>query len=507
MRTIPSLIDILNLTTKLKGRYRYRCRYPIAKLPFDQISISSLAHGGGTTLNKPRKATSTLARTSTSLKLPLSPQIPRPHHSNPRNTSLSPRRRFTTSAPKRNTVSETILSLHPALLSPIVFIGLLGSLWGYKCLMMILFQDRIIYMPGMPPGARRETISDYTSQCGGISWREERINVHHELGLKRWFGLRKGVELACAVAEGRVERGAPAPPGKQRDEVAVRPRKKRNVVVMYLQGNGSSTPPRLPYLSSTLKSLLATTAEISESNDIDQVDITYTFLVPSYRGYWTSSGPHPRQSTIEKDMAGVYRYLLRRGWEKPKADGKEFKEEEEEVRYIFWGQSIGSNILVTTLSQNLDVIHGHGHSKEPVTAKANRARIPALLILETPFISIADMLLEMYPQKWLPYRYLSPFLWNLWDMNKALAAIDGRAMGKVLVLRAENDELVSSVQGEKVVQVLKETFGDNEGRVEDVLVQGALHVQCMEKGKGRGAVVRAIREVAIGGEQAYKSEQ
>ena len=214
--------------------------------------------------------------------------------------------------------------------------------------------------------------------------------------------------------------------------------------------------------------------------------ITYTFVVPSYRGYWTSSGPHPRQSTIEKDMKGVYRYILRRGWEKtPKSD-------DEEVQYIFWGQSIGSNIIVTTLSQNFDMIN----SKEAV----NDNRIPALLILETPFISISDMLLEMYPQKWLPYRYLSPFLWNLWDMRKALKAIDGRTVGNVLVLRAENDELVSSMQGEKVLQVLKEAFGNDGKRVQDVLVRGALHVQCMEKGKGREAVVSSIRDVVIGGE-------
>jgi uncharacterized protein len=41
--------------------------------------------------------------------------------------------------------------------------------------MMVLFQNKIIYMPGLPPNARRETIADYKSQCGGIAWREERI--------------------------------------------------------------------------------------------------------------------------------------------------------------------------------------------------------------------------------------------------------------------------------------------------------------------------------------------
>lgn len=41
--------------------------------------------------------------------------------------------------------------------------------------MMVIFQNKIIYMPGLPPNARREKIEDYKNQCGGIVWREEKI--------------------------------------------------------------------------------------------------------------------------------------------------------------------------------------------------------------------------------------------------------------------------------------------------------------------------------------------
>jgi hypothetical protein len=60
------------------------------------------------------------------------------------------------------------------ILPPVVFGGLLVALWTWKCFMMVLFQNKIIYMPGLPPSARRETIADYSSQCGGIQWREEK---------------------------------------------------------------------------------------------------------------------------------------------------------------------------------------------------------------------------------------------------------------------------------------------------------------------------------------------
>ncbi len=62
-------------------------------------------------------------------------------------------------------------------LAPVVFTGLFLSLWTWKCFMMVTFQNKIIYMPGLPPNARREKISDYSHRCGGLQWREERTRA------------------------------------------------------------------------------------------------------------------------------------------------------------------------------------------------------------------------------------------------------------------------------------------------------------------------------------------
>lgn len=70
---------------------------------------------------------------------------------------------------------RTLINVSPFLLPPLVFSGLVLVLWTWKCFMMIVFQNKIIYMPGLPPNARREKISDYINQCGGITWREARI--------------------------------------------------------------------------------------------------------------------------------------------------------------------------------------------------------------------------------------------------------------------------------------------------------------------------------------------
>lgn len=54
--------------------------------------------------------------------------------------------------------------------------------------MMVIFQNKIIYMPSVPPFSRSESIEDYAKQCGGIKWKEERIMA------------ADGVEIALAVA-------------------------------------------------------------------------------------------------------------------------------------------------------------------------------------------------------------------------------------------------------------------------------------------------------------------
>jgi hypothetical protein len=72
---------------------------------------------------------------------------------------------------------RNFIDIPTVLLPPVVYGGLVVTLWTWKCFMMVLFQNKIIYMPGLPPNARRETIADYQSQCGGIEWREEKVNA------------------------------------------------------------------------------------------------------------------------------------------------------------------------------------------------------------------------------------------------------------------------------------------------------------------------------------------
>ena len=129
------------------------------------------------------------------------------------------------------------------------------------------------------------------------------------------------------------------------------------------------------------------------------------------------------------------------------------------------------------------------------------------LVLETPFTSIRDMLLALYPEKWLPYRYLGGLVWGEWDSRGAVATIAEKWGGnhgevertegnkkmeegkpKVLILEAERDELVPRGQADELVEGFR--LGGMEA--EKVVVRGALHNDVMERGQARKAVVEFL---------------
>lgn len=74
--------------------------------------------------------------------------------------------------PKRTFITYVSTTFPALLVPPVIFAGLFVSLWIWKCAMMIVWQNRIIYMPGLPPNSRRMRISDYASKNSGVNWKE-----------------------------------------------------------------------------------------------------------------------------------------------------------------------------------------------------------------------------------------------------------------------------------------------------------------------------------------------
>ncbi|KAG8629848.1 hypothetical protein KVT40_001467 [Elsinoe batatas] len=323
--------------------------------------------------------------------------------------------------------ATNVLSELPALVVvPSVLVGMTLALWTLKCMSLVLFQNKIIYMPSLPPYSRSEKLEDYQSMCGKVRWGEDSIMSND------------GHRLAIAVGE----------IGQVIDHNA-----KSSIVILYFQGNGSSTPPRLPLLSRVATSI----------HDAIQRDVIICAL--SYRGYWKSTGS-PSQPGIEIDAQTFLTWA---------ADTYRASQ------VVVWGQSIGAGVASTALAKHVSELN----SGQSINVKA--------LILETPFVNIRRMLVELYSQKWLPYRYLWPFLRSHWDSEQALRRIGstGKQVPPILLLPAADDEVVprhDAAYLEKLCRDLGLT-------VSTVSVPAALHHQASEKPQGRKAITEFIKSV------------
>ncbi|OQE17339.1 hypothetical protein PENSTE_c021G09859 [Penicillium steckii] len=364
----------------------------------------------------------------------------------------------------RTFFTETI---PPVLLPPAIFTGLLLGLWTWKCFWIIVMQNKLLYLSWLPPFSRSDKISDYMSECKPVQWEEKRIKS------------LDGTELA--ICEGRISTTT------NKERVSIRP-KKKSVVICYFQGNGGSTPLRLPLLSQVLRTLRDSSTVPDRSSDID-----YTIVALSYRGYWTSSGS-ATQSGIERDAQAFLRWV-----------SASYSRQNTELQIVLWGHSLGSAVASSALSKYLQM-----QSKERTPSGDALPPISGL-IMEAPISNIKDMLIALYPQKWLPYRYLWPFSWNTWCTATALEGLAGwrsqaprQAVDKVnngasgyqassvppiLILSAENDEVIPS----HVAAQLEKKGHDLGLNISRKEVLGAMHTEGPTKHDGRKALVDFIR--------------
>lgn len=234
--------------------------------------------------------------------------------------------------------------------------------------------------------------------------------------------------------------------------------------------NGGSIPPRLPGLSSVLKLLQSSTPTSPR----------YTVVALSYRGFWTSRG-RPSERGISLDASAALRYVNEHLASDP--SGK--------TSIVLWGQSIGAGVATSAAAAANCSSSSSAFVKDAaVTSKSIPIRG---LLLETPFTSVKAMLLAIYPQKWLPYRYLYPFLRNDWNSKSALRKIANASCSapNILILQAGSDELVPPTHGIELESVASELNIDTK-RIE---VYGALHHEAAMKRRGREEIVDFLKGI------------
>jgi len=220
--------------------------------------------------------------------------------------------------------------------------------------------------------------------------------------------------------------------------------------------NASSLPPRLPYLSRILKA-----AASRRGNDTE-----YSIVALSYRGFWTSKG-RPSQPGIELDGEAALNWVFSQN-------------DLQNTKIVVWGQSIGAGAATVSLSNF-------------VRADYSRLQHISGLLLETPFVDLRHMLVAMYPQKFLPYHYLAPFLRSTWDSKTALQEIGQTTPTglKILILEAGSDEIVPAGQASILEHVCKEGAMTVDRRV----VSRALHTEVMMKSQGRNFIVQFLQSI------------
>ena len=65
--------------------------------------------------------------------------------------------------------------------------------------MMIVFQNKIIYMPSVPPFSRREKVADYERLCRPVVWRQEKIRSLDGTSLGLCIGKTSGPALSKSM--------------------------------------------------------------------------------------------------------------------------------------------------------------------------------------------------------------------------------------------------------------------------------------------------------------------
>jgi len=194
-------------------------------------------------------------------------------------------------------------------------------------------------------------------------------------------------------------------------------------------------------------------------------DLEVKLAALSYRGYWTSGG-RPSQHGIEQDAQAFVKWAV-----------ESFPTHE----LVLWGQSIGAGIAANVAASHATQDSGR------VTPRRLHA-----MILETPFVSIRRMLAALYPEKWVPYKYLWPFLRNWWDTEEALRTIAKDSVPPtILLLSAGQDEVVPATEADYLETLCKQL----QLRYQRKDVAGALHNDASTKNAGRQAIVDFVKSL------------
>ncbi|GAA5979046.1 hypothetical protein JCM5350_004215 [Sporobolomyces pararoseus] len=334
----------------------------------------------------------------------------------------------------------------PFLLILEVVLALPITLWLYKCLMLVAFQRKIIYLPSVPPGTRNESLAEEErtkerdSSLSGMDWKEVTIESSAPSRILRQKVKLKGIEV------------------KWKNDKIEKERKKSKVVVIYLQGNAGTPLLRIPLFRQLLRDHNRTSFSSRSTLGAPSRLQDLTILAVAPRSFWTSTPSTPTESSVLAD----YRSALEFAYDRHGPSAK----------YVLYGHSLGGAATILLLDQ-LSVTPFTSAQPQIETTTSTLVPSPAGLILENPLPSIPYMVKALYPQKWLPYHYLGFTAFDKWDaigrLRNLASTVEikgGRTRQAIpsLWIRSGRDEIIPTGQEDGVKEMFENWRKASEGR-------------------------------------------
>ncbi|KAJ9089468.1 hypothetical protein DSO57_1012586 [Entomophthora muscae] len=288
--------------------------------------------------------------------------------------------------PSRSAVTLTAISA--------CVVGVPLIVYSYKCLMMVLFQSKLIYMPYLPLGARdpeswKETFKESQLHIKGWKFRPYLLKYESDLNSFSWLKHKvfRGVNLRGFLLENSSSVGSP------------------EVNVIYFQGNAGNMYHRKDLFEGLLK-------------QGDVLGIKLRVIAIHLRGYGDSSGSSS-QKILEEDS----KHIL-----------EEIRREYAGARTAIYGHSLGGAVAINLACVAAKHLDG--------------------LVLENTFTSIHDMVSSMYPA-WLPYRYLARvFLKSPWDSLGSINRLQAPIHCPILLLASQKDDVVPHTMMQELYKAL-----------------------------------------------------
>ncbi|KNE57315.1 hypothetical protein AMAG_03039 [Allomyces macrogynus ATCC 38327] len=313
-----------------------------------------------------------------------------------------------------------------------VAVGLPALVYLYKCTMLVLFQNEILYMRRWPPGARSRPLP--TPPKSLAVW-----DVHLPRLVSRKLPALHGLWI--------------------QSRTATRPKR----VIVYLQGNGGNIAHRFDKFDRLL-----TAAGRDEA----------AILAVGYRGYGLSRGRPGEEGIV--DDAARFLALARRPqedvvgvrWSRATERGADYEEESDACApppamldtartIIAYGHSLGGTVAVTLATRPAE--------HPPCDAD--------LVVVENTFTSARDMVKALYPSQ-SPFHYLGVFLRSKWDSLAAVRAHQDCPPAIALVASTA-DEIVPPRMMKALYEAMVAQWGDD--RVRWFAVEEGLHNVAFER--------------------------